>query len=48
MDRGAWWTMGHRVAKSQTQLKQPSMQAYTIALASSLLKVLAEFWAEFR
>ena len=26
MDRGAWWTMVHRVLKSQTQLKQLSSQ----------------------
>ena len=25
MDRGAWWATVHRVAKSQTQLKQLSM-----------------------
>ena len=25
MDRGAWWASVHRVAKSQTQLKQLSM-----------------------
>ena len=25
MDRGAWWATGHRVAKSQTRLKQFSM-----------------------
>ena len=27
MDRGAWWAIFHRVAKSQTQLKQLSMPA---------------------
>ena len=27
MDRGAWWAIGHRVAKSWTQLKWPSMHA---------------------
>ena len=27
MARGAWWAMVHRVSKSQTQLKQLSMQA---------------------
>ena len=26
MDRGAWWATVHRVAKSRTQLKRPSMQ----------------------
>ena len=25
MARGAWWATVHRVAKSQTQLKRPSM-----------------------
>ena len=29
MDRGAWQAVVHRVAKSQTQLKQPSMHAHT-------------------
>ena len=29
MDRGAWRIMGHRVAKSQTQLKRVSMHACT-------------------
>ena len=28
MDRGAWWAMVHRVAKSWTQLKQLSMHAH--------------------
>jgi len=27
MDRGVWWAMVHRVAKSQTQLKPLSMHA---------------------
>ena len=27
MDRGAWWAIVHRVAKSLTQLKQLSMHA---------------------
>ena len=27
MDRGAWWAIVHRVAKSQTQLKQLSTHA---------------------
>ena len=25
MDRGAWWATVHRIAKSQTQLKQLNM-----------------------
>ena len=28
MDRGAWWATVHRVAKSQTQLNQLSMNAH--------------------
>ena len=28
MDRGAWWAMVHRVAKSWTQLKQLSMHSH--------------------
>ena len=28
MDRGAWWGIVHRVAKSWTRLKQLSMHAY--------------------
>ena len=28
MDRGAWWATIHRVAKSQTQLNQLSMNAH--------------------
>ena len=29
MDRGAWWATVHRMAKSQTQLKQLSTQTYS-------------------
>ena len=29
MDRRAWWVTGHRVAKSQTQLKQLSTAQHT-------------------
>ena len=29
MDRGAWWTTVHRVAKSWTRLKQISTHAHT-------------------
>ena len=32
MDRGAWWAIVHRVAKSRTTLKQLSMQAHTVNL----------------
>ena len=28
MDRGAWWAMVHRIAKSWTQLKQLSTHAH--------------------
>ena len=28
MDRGAWWATVHRVAKSQTQLKQLNMHTH--------------------
>ena len=28
VDRGAWWATVHRVAKSQTRLKQINMHAY--------------------
>ena len=30
IDRGAWWAMVHRVAKSQTQLKQLSMHTHNL------------------
>ena len=30
MDRGAWWATVHRVAKSQTRLKQLSTHARTL------------------
>ena len=29
MDRGAWWAISHRVAKSRTQLKHPSTAHWT-------------------
>ena len=41
MDRGAWWATVHRVAKSWTQLEQPSIQACTV-----MFKVL-EFYHMF-
>ena len=34
MDRGAWQVAAHRVAKSQTRLKQLSMQTHDILLSS--------------
>ena len=40
MDRGAWWAAVHRVAKSQTQLKRPSMHhTYSIQLGEVRLGV---------
>ena len=39
MDRGAWQATYHRVAKSQTQLKQPSSHAL-VKILSWLLKLL--------
>ena len=36
MDRGAWWTSVHRVAKCQTRLKQLSMHTLLLLLTSSL------------
>ena len=30
MDRGAWWATPHRIAKSQTQLKQLSTHAHDL------------------
>ena len=36
MDRGAWWTILHRVTKSQTQLKRFSTHAYTVLQSSSV------------
>ena len=39
--------MGYRVAKSQTRLKQLSIQARTTGLASSLSKILTVLGVEF-
>ena len=36
MDRGVWWARVHRVSKSQTRLKRPSVQACTPASAGRL------------
>ena len=33
MDRGGWWATFHRVAKSQTRLKRPSMHASCLCRA---------------
>ena len=38
MDRGAWWAIVHRVAKSQTQLKQ--LSTHTQAWASQVALVV--------
>ena len=35
MDRGVWWTMVHRIVKSQTQLKQ--LSTHTHVQRSSLV-----------
>ena len=35
-DRGAWQATAHRVSKSQTRLKQPSMQAQSCNVACVL------------
>ena len=42
MDRGAWWAIVHRVAKSWTQLKQLSThtyRGYNISISSSSLSI---------
>ena len=40
VDRGAWWAAVHRVAKSQTRLKRPSMHStYSIQLGEVRLGV---------
>ena len=35
MDRAAWWTTVHRIAKSQTRLKQLSMHTFIIFFGTS-------------
>ena len=51
IDRGAWWATVHRVAKSQTQLKQLSMQSFDrIHLWSHLALEFCfsgDFWSQF-
>ena len=39
MDRGAWWAVVHRIAKSWTQLKQLSMHAESGRRESAAEKV---------
>ena len=34
MDRGAWWVTVHKVTKSQTRLKQPSMHMHAGTLGT--------------
>ena len=40
MDRGAWRTTTHRVAKSQTRLKQLSTHAQTIKIVNLVEQLL--------
>ena len=42
MDRGAWWAIVHRVAKSQTRLKQLSVHAYTLRIANQHIDILVQ------
>ena len=42
MDRGAWWTIVHRVGQSQTQLKRLSVSAMVQRLLFGLAKTLLE------
>ena len=39
MDRGAWWAMIHKVAKSLTQLKRLSMYAQLQEIPGNRLKL---------
>ena len=39
MDRGAWWAVIHRIAKSRTQLKQLSMLMHTVIFSLPMLRV---------
>ena len=43
MDKGAWWAMIHRVAKSRTRLKQFSMHARQINRLKNGICVLLLF-----
>ena len=40
MDRGAWWAIVHRVAKSQTRLKQLSVHAHTLRIVNQHIDIL--------
>ena len=42
MDRGAWWATVHRVAKSQTRLKQLSMHAHTLQIVNQHIDILVQ------
>ena len=42
MDRGAWWATVHRVTKSQTRLKQPSMHAHILMVIFTYRQFLRE------
>ena len=36
-DRGEWWAITHRVAKSQTRVKQLSMHSHMLGMYSNLI-----------
>ena len=42
MDRGAWWAIVHRVAKSQTRLKQLSVHAHTLRIVNQHIDILVQ------
>ena len=44
MDRGAWQAMVHRVARSQTWLKQLSMRAYKLLESRKSVEVRNNHW----
>ena len=50
MDRGAWLVAAHRVAQSQTQLKQLSMEfnhrAFLVAQTVKNLPAMQETWVQ--
>ena len=43
MDKGAWWAIAHRVTKSQTLLKQLSMQQIYILIYVLCLQIRLSF-----
>ena len=44
MDRGSWWAMAHRVAKSRMQLKRPSRHAHMRGLGGKIHSQLANLF----